>query len=141
MVVKDGGFIIWMISIQAKQIMCISLVSKNYRFGCGTIGGDLSFHYLKHLIPNLFSNWHESNFKCEICILAKSHHVPYLTRVKKCKTSFTLFHSDLWGLLSFLSLQVLDGMWPLLMILHPWLNFIWWKINMMYLVYFNPFML
>ncbi|KAK2989502.1 hypothetical protein RJ640_019601 [Escallonia rubra] len=59
--------------------------------------GHPSFGYLKHLFPDLFSNFHESDFRCEICIQAKSHRVPYPISLQKCETPFTLIHSDVWG--------------------------------------------
>ncbi|KAJ0042666.1 hypothetical protein Pint_18588 [Pistacia integerrima] len=59
--------------------------------------GHPSFSYLKRLFPSLFSNLHESNFRCETCILAKSHRVSYPISLKKCETLFTLIHSDVWG--------------------------------------------
>ena len=37
--------------------------------------GHPSFRHLKHLFPSLFSNLHDSNFRCETCIQAKSHRV------------------------------------------------------------------
>ena len=59
--------------------------------------GHPSFSYLKRLFPRLFSNLHEYDFRCETCILAKSHRVPYPISLKKCETPFTLIHSDVWG--------------------------------------------
>ncbi|KAF5478513.1 hypothetical protein F2P56_005065 [Juglans regia] len=59
--------------------------------------GHPSFSYLKRLFPSLFSNLHESDFRCETCILAKSHCASYPISLKKCETPFTLIHSDVWG--------------------------------------------
>lgn len=59
--------------------------------------GHPSFGYLKHLFPELFSSLHESDFRCETCIQAKSHRVPYPIRLNKCETPFVLIHSDVWG--------------------------------------------
>ncbi|WJX11696.1 Beta-galactosidase 8 [Trifolium repens] len=55
------------------------------------------FNYLKHLLPNLFSGLLVSELKCDICILAKSHRVPYLSSSNKSDTPFSLIHSDVWG--------------------------------------------
>ena len=38
----------------------------------------LSFSYLRKLKPNLFAHVSDSDFQCEICELAKSHHISYL---------------------------------------------------------------
>ncbi|CAL8152273.1 unnamed protein product [Prunus armeniaca] len=59
--------------------------------------GHPSFSYMKHLIPDLFSGFKDSDFTCDTCILAKSHRVPYLLSTNKCTTPFTLIHSDVWG--------------------------------------------
>ncbi|CAL2227525.1 unnamed protein product [Prunus armeniaca] len=59
--------------------------------------GHLSFSYLKHLIPDLCSGLKDSNFKCDTCILAKSHRVPYPLSTNKCTTPFMLIHSNVWG--------------------------------------------
>ncbi|CAL8151472.1 unnamed protein product [Prunus armeniaca] len=59
--------------------------------------GHPSFSYMKHLIPDLFSSFKDSNFTCDTCILAKSHRVPYPLSTNKCTTPFTLIHSDVWG--------------------------------------------
>ncbi|CAL2239261.1 unnamed protein product [Prunus armeniaca] len=60
--------------------------------------GHSSFSYMKHLIPDLFSGFKDSDFTCDICILAKSHRVPYPLSTNKCTTPFTLIHFDVWGL-------------------------------------------
>ena len=72
--------------------------------------GHPSFRYLKHLFPSLFSNFHESDLRCETCIQAKSHCVPYLISFKKCETPFTLVHSDVLDLLLFQFLPLLNGL-------------------------------
>ncbi|CAL9028855.1 unnamed protein product [Prunus brigantina] len=59
--------------------------------------GHPSFSYMKHLIPDLFSGFKDSDFTCDTCILAKSHRVPYPLSTNKCTTPFTLIHSDVWG--------------------------------------------
>ncbi|CAL8168114.1 unnamed protein product [Prunus armeniaca] len=56
--------------------------------------GHPSFSYMKHLIPDLFSGFKDSDFTCDTCILAKSHRVPYPLSTNKCTTPFTLIHSD-----------------------------------------------
>ncbi|KAK3006834.1 hypothetical protein RJ639_015528 [Escallonia herrerae] len=50
--------------------------------------GHPSFLYLKHLFPSLFSDSHESLFRCETCILAKSHRVPYPISFENCEKPF-----------------------------------------------------
>ena len=42
--------------------------------------GHPSFRNLKHLLPDLFSNVTYLNFKCDTCILAKSHRASYPLR-------------------------------------------------------------
>lgn len=59
--------------------------------------GHPSFSYMKHLLPDLFSNVNESNFKCETCILAKSHRVPFPLRLTTYYVPFSLVHSYVWG--------------------------------------------
>ncbi|BBH05733.1 P-loop containing nucleoside triphosphate hydrolases superfamily protein [Prunus dulcis] len=59
--------------------------------------GHPSFSYMKHLIPDLFSGFKDSDFTCDTCILAKSHRVPYPLSTNKCTTPFALIHSDVWG--------------------------------------------
>lgn len=59
-----------------------------------------SFGYMKHLFPDLFTNINVVNLKCNICILAKSHRVPYLISSNKFNTPFPLVHSDVWRLSS-----------------------------------------
>lgn len=59
--------------------------------------GHPSFGYLQHLHPALFSSLQPSSFKCETCIAAKSHRVPYLVSHTKREKPFFLIHSDVWG--------------------------------------------
>jgi hypothetical protein len=59
--------------------------------------GHPSFGYLKHLFPDLFSNTMHSNFKCNTCILAKSHRVSYPVSMNKNAIPFALIHSNVWG--------------------------------------------
>lgn len=56
-----------------------------------------SFHYLKHLFLNLFSNKDPSSFQCEICALAIIHKPPYSPRPYVPSKPFFLVHSDIWG--------------------------------------------
>ena len=60
--------------------------------------GHPSFQYLRCLFPDLFTKFNESDFKCEACIQAKSHRVPYSINLNKCDTPFLIVHSDVWGL-------------------------------------------
>lgn len=59
--------------------------------------GHPSFGYLHHLFPDLFSTEEHSSFKCETCILAKSHRVPYHVSNTQREMPFSLIHSDVWG--------------------------------------------
>ena len=59
--------------------------------------GHPSFRYLSYLFPELFTKVSESDFKCEACIQAKSHRVPYPISMNKCDTPFSIIHSDVWG--------------------------------------------
>ena len=56
-----------------------------------------SLGYLKHVFPNLFSYTSLLNFKCEACILAKSHRVTFPLSMNKSNVPFALIHSDVWG--------------------------------------------
>ena len=59
--------------------------------------GHPSFSYMKYLFPGLFSKSPDSDFKCDTCILAKSHRVSYSTSLNKSDIPFALIHSDVWG--------------------------------------------
>ncbi|BBH05042.1 HXXXD-type acyl-transferase family protein [Prunus dulcis] len=59
--------------------------------------GHASFGYLKLLFPDLFSQFAESDFHCETCILAKSHRISYPLRLNKSSLPFMIVHSDVWG--------------------------------------------
>jgi hypothetical protein len=59
--------------------------------------GHPSIGYLKHLFPDIFSNAMHSDFKCNTCILAKSHMVSYPVSMNKSEIPFVLIHSDVWG--------------------------------------------
>ena len=49
------------------------------------------------MFPNLFSKLPDSGFKCDTCILAKSHRVSYSTSLNKSDIPFALIHSNVWG--------------------------------------------
>ncbi|CAL9017645.1 unnamed protein product [Prunus brigantina] len=59
--------------------------------------GHPSFGYLKRLFPSLFRSCDESSFKCETCILAKSHRTVFPLSDSKAAKPFDLVHSDVWG--------------------------------------------
>ena len=59
--------------------------------------GHPSFSYMKHLFPQLFSTLRHSDFRCETCIFAKSHRVPFPISFNKSDIPFILIHSDVWG--------------------------------------------
>lgn len=56
--------------------------------------GHLSFGCLRKLQPYLFTSITDSEFHCNICELAKSHHVSYLPSNNKCLIPFMKIHSD-----------------------------------------------
>lgn len=53
--------------------------------------------YMKHMFPNKVSKSDESDFRCQTCILAKSHRVPYPANSNKSCVPFALIHYDVWG--------------------------------------------
>ncbi|KAI5317496.1 hypothetical protein L3X38_037203 [Prunus dulcis] len=59
--------------------------------------GHPSFGYLKRLFPSLLCSCDESSFKCETCILAKSHRTMFPLSDSKATKPFDLVHSDMWG--------------------------------------------
>ena len=59
--------------------------------------GHASFGYLQKLFPQLFSQLNVSDFKCDICELAKSHRVPFPISMNKSHVPFMVIHSDVWG--------------------------------------------
>ena len=59
--------------------------------------GHVSFGYLQKLFPKLFSQLNVSDFKCDICELAKSHLVPFPISMNKSPAPFMVIHSDVWG--------------------------------------------
>lgn len=52
---------------------------------------------MKCLFPSLFSNVDNSNFKCDICILAKIHQVHFPISLNKSNILVALIHSDVLG--------------------------------------------
>ena len=58
--------------------------------------GHPSFSHMKYVFLELFSNLHDLDFKCETCILAKSHCASFSTSLNKSDNLFTLIHSDVW---------------------------------------------
>ncbi|CAL2240948.1 unnamed protein product [Prunus armeniaca] len=59
--------------------------------------GHPSFDYFKRLFPSLFRSCDESSFKCETCILVKSHRTVFPLSDSKAAKPFDLVHSDVWG--------------------------------------------
>jgi len=59
--------------------------------------GHLSFGYLKKLLPKLFIKLSNSDFKCRVCELTKSHRVPFQISMNKNLTPFMVIYSDVWG--------------------------------------------
>ena len=57
--------------------------------------GHPSFGYMQHLFSDLFSHVSTIDFKCDTCILAKSHLVTYPLSMDKSEVPFALIHSDL----------------------------------------------
>ncbi|BFG42330.1 hypothetical protein CerSpe_286040 [Prunus speciosa] len=59
--------------------------------------GHPSFGYLQRLFPSLFQGLVDSQFKCETCVLAKSHRTVFPSSDSKTEFPFELIHSDVWG--------------------------------------------
>jgi hypothetical protein len=59
--------------------------------------GHSSFGYLKKLMLKLFVQLPDTEFKCDVCELAKSHRVPFQNSMNKSPASFMVVHSDVWG--------------------------------------------
>ena len=57
--------------------------------------GHPSVGYLEKLFPNFVGL--KTEFKCETCILAKSHKHSYSNSLNKGDMPFMLVHSDVWG--------------------------------------------
>jgi hypothetical protein len=56
--------------------------------------GHPSSGYLKKLFPKLFTKFDVSNFKCDVCELAKSHRVSFPLSMNKSSIPFMVIHSD-----------------------------------------------
>jgi len=56
--------------------------------------GHASFGYLQKLFPQLFSQVIVSDFKCDVCELAKSHRVSFPISMNKSLAPFMVIHSD-----------------------------------------------
>lgn len=59
--------------------------------------GHLSFGYMRHLFPYLFSVFKDLDFHCDTCILDKSHRVSYPLSMSKSTVPFALMHYDVLG--------------------------------------------
>lgn len=59
--------------------------------------GHISFDYFKTLRPSLFSDLGVLDFQCNICELAKSHRIPYVSSLNNCSEPFIVIHSNIWG--------------------------------------------
>lgn len=59
--------------------------------------GHAFFCYLKKLFPKLFTNDELSNFRCEICELAKSPRISFPSSMNRWSVSFMMIHFDFWG--------------------------------------------
>ena len=59
--------------------------------------GHASFGYMKKLFPSLFANFDVSNFKCDVCELAKSHRASFPLTLNKSRVPFMIIHFDVWG--------------------------------------------
>ena len=59
--------------------------------------GHSNFHYLKHLLPDLFKNKNPSSLQCEFCELAKHHRSSFSLQPYKPTKPFVLIHTDVWG--------------------------------------------
>jgi transposase InsO family protein len=59
--------------------------------------GHPSFSYLERLFPQLFKKVHVSSLRCEHCIYAKNHRVPFKISINKSPFPFTRVFTDVWG--------------------------------------------
>ena len=66
--------------------------------------GHASFGYLHKLFPSLFVKNDVSQFKCDVCEMAKSHQTSFPTSLNKSSVLFMVVHSDVWGLSKIASL-------------------------------------
>jgi hypothetical protein len=55
------------------------------------------FGYIRRLFSSLFTNCKLSDFICETCAMAKSHHAIFPLSSNKVASPFSLVHSDVWG--------------------------------------------
>lgn len=61
------------------------------------IGTSLFWLSKKINFPSLFHKCNISDFLCETCVKAKSHHAVFPLSNKKTDISFSLIHTDVWG--------------------------------------------
>nr|KYP33098.1 Retrovirus-related Pol polyprotein from transposon TNT 1-94 [Cajanus cajan] len=59
--------------------------------------GNPSFSYVKRLFLSLFTCCNISDFKCETCVMAKSHRVIFPINNSRANAPFSIVHSDVWG--------------------------------------------
>jgi len=55
------------------------------------------FGYIRRLFSSLFANCKLSDFICETCAMANSHHAIFPLSSNKVASPFSLVHSDVWG--------------------------------------------
>ncbi|RDY00969.1 hypothetical protein CR513_15770, partial [Mucuna pruriens] len=67
--------------------------------------GHASFRYIKHLFPSLFLDCNPLDFHCDVYTQAKSHRANYPLSFNMTIESFTLIHSNVWGLALVLTLS------------------------------------
>ncbi|CAL8160719.1 unnamed protein product [Prunus armeniaca] len=96
---KNRGFTMWMMFAPRRFYLSKVLlaIKENQIWLCNHRLGHSSFS-LKHLFPSLFSGCQTSDFKCDTCILAKSHRATYLLSANNTYVPFMLVHIDVWGL-------------------------------------------
>ena len=51
---------------------------------------------MKHLFPSLFRTCSDLEFKCETCVMTKSHRASFPISESKATLPFDLIHSDVW---------------------------------------------
>ncbi|KAM1895745.1 hypothetical protein ACFX13_044458 [Malus domestica] len=59
--------------------------------------GHASFGYLHKLFPSLFVKHDVSQFKCDVCAMAKSHRTSFPPNFNKSNVPFMIVHFDVWG--------------------------------------------
>ncbi|BBG93078.1 transposable element gene, partial [Prunus dulcis] len=79
-VLREGAYTMWMMCVRANfyQSRGSNRAFEDQVWLWHLRLGHASFGYLEHLFPSLFSGCKPSDFKCDICILAKSHRATYL---------------------------------------------------------------